>query len=214
MPKDIKELEDIFDSAISTKSGNIRGLGKSVLGSLREKYGDGLEDFLYEGKGTCYDSGYGRHQRSEPKPYDCSDDEELARIIWENKEEDPDCYKGSRGEAEKNGPVGRRREQKGSPPQKLPQHNARSVSIDSFEKRGKGMGKKQLAAVLLNVTSNLDDVEDEVFTMFYMQLSREFEKRFNVEGVCDTLNSVLGVHECVDAVDGVDLKLQKVAESA
>jgi hypothetical protein len=209
MPKDIKELEDIFDSAISTKNTNIRGLGKSVLGSLKEKYGDGLEEFLYEGKGACNDSGYARHRRSEPEPYDCSDDEELARIIWENKKDDPDCYKGSKNEKGMP-PRGNKPEGGPTPLDKHP-HATAPVNIDGFEKRHKkGMGKKQLTAFLLKVTSNLDEVDDDVFTIFYLQLSKEFEKRFHVEGVCDTLNGCLGVQECVDAVD---VELQKVAES-
>ena len=224
MPRDIEELEDIFDSAVSSNNTNLRGLGRSVLSSLRDKYGDQLEDFLYDGRGA---SQHARPQRQAPRetgPVQCDDDEELARIIWENKKEDPDCYKGTRGEQESEqdkeerdvkgtgGPDGRRPKPRHNLPPEPPRHDAMPIEIDGFEKSGKrGMSKKQLTAFMLKIISNLDGMEDNVFTMFYLQLSKDFERRFNVEGLCDTLNSTLGVQECLD---GVALEMQKVVESA
>ncbi len=194
MPKDSEELEDIFD-----KSSNIKGLGRAVLKSLREKYGDGLEDLLYEGK--CHESRYQPQQRREAGPYYCEDDNDLARLVRENEGE----HKDSRPKKD-----AKPRAQAGNREAELRAGGGVPVSIDKFEKNAskKSMGKKQLTAILLNVISNLDDIDDDVFTMFYLQLSREFEKRFSVEGVCDTLNSALGVQDCVD------VEIQKVAQSA
>ncbi len=59
----------------------------------------------------------------------------------------------------------------------LPQDNG-EVSIERNAPRRRNEG---LLQALLTIMEKLDDMSDETFLLFYMELTREFERRFSVD---------------------------------
>ena len=63
--------------------------------------------------------------------------------------------------------------------------------------------------MLLEVIKDLDYMGDDLFSMFYVELSKEFEKRYCIAGWCD---KVMDIAEGKDAVEEFDMETQELPQ--